>query len=94
MKRLAHPANILTSFSNNPSPAIDIMRSMVYLLKHKDKNKGGQTNASVLCQVPRQERNEGCQSHCYEEWQASNPGGMSHLRNQDVPNRQRLVNNS
>jgi len=41
--------------------------------------------------MPSQERDEGCQAHNYEEWQASHPGSMSLVWHQDVPNRKSLT---
>ena len=52
--------------------------------------KGGESNASILCEMPCQKGNEGCQEHHHEERQTSNPGCMPHMRNQDVQNRQGL----
>ena len=45
------------------------------------------TDASLLCEVSCQERNEGSQEHHYEEQEASNSRGVSNLWYQDVPNR-------
>ena len=52
--------------------------------------EGGVFNASVLYEVPRQEGNEGCQGHNYEERQASDPGCVPGVRDQGVPDRKEL----
>jgi hypothetical protein len=52
--------------------------------------KEGGNHASLLCEMPHQERNEEPQSHYYEEWQTGNTGRLPGLRHQDVQNRQEL----
>jgi len=52
--------------------------------------KGRQTNASILCKVPHQKRNEGYQEHNHEEREAGNSGCMPDMRHQDVQDRQEL----
>jgi len=52
--------------------------------------KGGEPNASVLYEMQGQERNEGCQEHNHEEWQAGDSGCVSRVRNQDVQDREEL----
>ena len=47
-------------------------------------------NASILYEMPDQERNEGCQGHHYEEWQAGNSGCMSRVWDKDVQDREEL----
>jgi len=42
--------------------------------------EGGKPNASVLCEVPRQERNEEHEVYNYEEWQAGDPGYLPCVR--------------
>jgi len=44
-------------------------------------------DASILREVSNQERNEGCQEHNHEEWQAGDPRYMSHMWDQDVQDR-------
>jgi len=46
--------------------------------------KGGRANASILCEMPSQERDEGPKDHNHEEWKASNSGDMPHLRYENV----------
>ena len=47
-------------------------------------------DASILCEMPSQKGNEGCQEHNYEEWQTGNSRHMSHMRNENVQNRKKL----
>jgi hypothetical protein len=54
-------------------------------------NKGGRPDASVLYEMPDQERNERPQEHYYEEWQAGNPGNMPNLRDQNVQDREGIT---
>jgi len=49
--------------------------------------KGG-NHASILYEMPNQERNEGCQGHYHEEWQASHSRRMPGMWDQDVQNRE------
>jgi len=62
---------------------------MIYY-PHQPYQKGGRTNASVLYEVPDQERNERPQEHYHEEWQAGNPRNMPNLWHQDVQDRKEL----
>ena len=52
--------------------------------------KRGKLNASILYEMSFQERNQGCQGHNHEEWQAGNPGNMSGMWHKDVQNRLEL----
>ena len=54
------------------------------------QQKGGRPDASVLYEMPDQERNERPQEHYHEEWQAGNPGNMPNLRDQNVQDREEL----
>jgi len=71
-----------------PVQAIDIyLRNCIsFILKYI--LKGRLANASVLCQMPRQERDEESSEHHHEERQAGNQRYLSGLRHQDVPHRQ------
>jgi hypothetical protein len=57
---------------------------------YKRREKEGKTDAGLLCEVPRQERDEKPQEHHDEEWQAGDPGRMPHLWHEDVQNWQSL----
>ncbi len=46
--------------------------------------RGGESNASILREVPCQEGDEGLQGYNHEEWQAGNPGCMPSVWYQDV----------
>jgi hypothetical protein len=46
--------------------------------------RGGESNASILREVPCQEGDEGHQGYNHEEWQAGNPGCMPSVWYQDV----------
>jgi len=48
-------------------------------------NKGGKLNASLLCKMPQQEGDERSQIDHHEEWKTGDPGIMSELWDQDVP---------
>ena len=52
--------------------------------------KGGIPNASILYEMQGQKRNEGCQSHYHEEWEASDSGCVSDVWDQDVQDRKGL----
>ena len=47
---------------------------------------GGESNASILHEVPSQEGNERCEGDNHEEWQACNSRDMSFLWYKDVQN--------
>jgi len=55
---------------------IDNVKGMSY----SSSLEGGGRNASILYEVPDQEGNERCQEHHHEEWEASDPGCVSQLR--------------
>jgi len=50
----------------------------------KNKVKGGHHVNSLLYEMPYQEGNERCQGHYHEEWEASNTGYVSRMRDEDV----------
>ncbi len=54
------------------------------------KRKWEVNHASILREVQNQKRNEGCQGHHYEEWQAGNSGCMSRVWDKDVQDREEL----
>jgi hypothetical protein len=47
-------------------------------------------NASLLYEMPQKERDEKSQGRYHEEQETGDPGRLSYLRNKDVPNWQRL----
>ena len=51
---------------------------------------GGESNASILYEVPCQKGNERSKVYHDEEWKAGYPGNMSHMWHQDVQNRKEL----
>jgi hypothetical protein len=71
---------------NYLSQRIDIALKVVYY--HIQKR--GVRNASLLCEMPSQEGNEGRPDNKDEERQTSNEGRMPRLWHQDVPDRQEL----
>ncbi len=66
------------------SMAIDIVYTDILL----SLPKKGRTNASVLCEVPCQKGSQKPEEHRHEEWPTSDPGRLSDLRHQGIPNRQ------
>ena len=64
--------------------AIDIVRADSLLSRSQ---KGG-SNASVLYEVPRQERDQEPQEHRHEEQATGNPGHLPDLWHQGIQNRQ------
>ena len=43
-------------------------------------HKGGKFNASILCEMSSQKRDEGCQKYNYEEWQAGDSRRVPQMR--------------
>jgi hypothetical protein len=58
---------------------------------YKRREKEGKTDAGLLCEVPRQERDENPQEHHDEEWQAGYSGCLSRMWHQDVQDRKELA---
>ena len=54
-------------------------------------NEGGKLNASILYEMPFQERDEGPQIYNDEEWKAGNSGYLSNMWDKDVPDWKGLV---
>jgi hypothetical protein len=71
----------------NEIKPIDIQPEMVYVRIQKEVQDG-----SILCQVPSEERYEGCQSYCHEEQTACNFRDLPDLWDQDVQNWQSQIN--
>jgi hypothetical protein len=69
---------------------IAIDAAMMIGLLCNQKEKGGWSNASILHEMPRQERNEEHQKHNHEEWEAGNPGRVPCVRYEDVQDRKGL----
>ena len=63
---------------------------MVYLSYHTNNKRGIKPDASILRKVSNKEGDEGLQDHQDEERQTGDPGNVSGVWNQDVPNRQSL----
>ncbi len=61
-------------------------RVMFYL----SLKNGGRPNASVLCEMSCQKRDEGCQKHNHEEREAGDSGRVPRMWDQDVQDRQGL----
>ncbi len=68
------------SQSATPKRLLTLQQVIVY----SPYQRGGESNASILREVPCQEGNEGHQGYNHEEWQAGNPGCMSSVWHQDV----------
>jgi hypothetical protein len=86
------PAILNSKASLQATPDADIGKDIdIYAVNGLSSNKRWEVvDASILYEVPRQERNEECQVRHYEEWQAGNPGSVPCLRHQDVQDRQEL----
>ncbi len=46
--------------------------------------KGGKPNASLLYEMPNQERDEGSKGYNDEKWETCNSGDMSYMWDKDV----------
>ena len=63
--------------------AIDILHETGLLLV-SNIEEGDLSDASILCEMPHHEGNEGSQKHHYEEWPSGYPGHVPGMRHQDV----------
>ena len=78
--------NVQEAKSATPKRLLTLQQVIVY----SPYQRGGESNASILREVPCQEGDEGRQGHNHEEWQAGNPGYMSSVWYQDVQDREEL----
>ena len=60
-------------------PNILICLTLYLDISYPSGEKGGR-HASILCEMPCQKGNEGCQEHSHEEWQTRDTGGMPGVR--------------
>ena len=63
-----------------PKKLLTLQQVIVY----SPYQRGGESNASILREMPCQEGDEGHQGYNHEEWQAGNPGCMPSVWYQDV----------
>jgi len=79
-------------FDQQQEYCIDITSAMNYYSStYLNSKEDFYYGTSLLHEMPCQERDEGSKVHHHEEWQASDPGDVPYMRDQDVPDWEELT---